>query len=145
MRLNNFFIVAPLDSNINGLTRDIYNFVLEKQYDNFTSEFEMMKDIRNDFSSLINDKNEVYIKLKEVNYFKRGVFIAEETVDISDFKNTLFKFILTLENYLKDNNEIINENSSIKVTYNYNDRFQKVGMNKLNIKPTGRGYGLLFR
>lgn len=90
-----------------------------KKYDLKISENDIIE-----FKSYDNKSNIVQIHKDSI-----GFYINKKDNEFNTCEGFLIK-----ENYFKR-----------KIIYNYDKPFEKVSNNKLDIKPTGRSYGLLFR
>lgn len=136
-----------LEKDSSELANVIFRFIVNNEYDVFTSNYEMKRDILHKsfyINYIENKKEEFFIEFKKINFDEISMFV--DTVDNKDFKNLqkiLFNFKLALIESFK--NDGVLPKLSLSTTSASPPLTRKVGNNKLDIKPTGRDYGLLFR
>lgn len=139
-----------LKDDITGLAKTIYDFVVDNEYDEFTSNYEMKYDIldKSFYKNFIENKKEEFLgEFKKINFYDSSIFNCIDNCAINnDIKNTqkiLRNFTLAIFDVFKSDGvlpEVIlsKTHPSPPLTF-------KRGNNKLDIKPTGGDYGLLFR
>lgn len=134
-----------LKENVTGLTRDVFKFVIDKNYDNFTSNYEMKFDISVSFyNDYIKNRKEVFLEdFKKVNFYDINLFEINNNVNLTDLQKTLYNFKLAIVDVIKQDGVLAEV--KLSKTSASPPLTKKVANNKLDIKPTGRDYGLLFR
>lgn len=134
-----------LKENVTGLTRDIFKFVIDKNYDNFTSNYEMKFDISASFyNDYIKNRKEAFLEdFKKVNFYDINLFEIKNIDNLADLQKTLHNFKSAIVDVVKQNGFLAEV--KLSKTSESPPLTKKIGNNKLDIKPTGRDYGLLFR
>ncbi len=134
-----------LKKNIKGLTSEIFKFVIDNNYDIFTSNYEMKLDISNSFYNkhIKNSKEDFIVDFKNVDFYDNNLYNTTESKELANLQKTLFNFKLAIVDVMRQNGAL----SAVKMstTSASPPLTRKMGNNKLDIKPTGRDYGLLFR
>lgn len=144
--MENVATLRKADNEISNL----FSFVLEKKYNEFTTLSQMREDIKNDFFNTLNlPTNEGRLayakKIKNYNFYQKTNYGVSKDENIYDLMNNLSNFRDELVNYIEIN---FNKNNTIQKLVRSvsppSEAYDFVGLSKLKITPTGREYGLLF-
>jgi hypothetical protein len=141
--------VAPL-KNANKEISNLFSFVSENNFHEFTTLSEMRELIRNSFSKILEnltneEKLEYAKKLQGYNFYLRTNYDIEKESNIYVLMNNLSNFRDEVVNHID-----INYNSSRtihKLIRNITpplEAYDFVGLSKIKITPSGKEYGLLF-
>lgn len=145
--MENTHTSLQLKKGSNHLAKVIFNFVIDNDYGIFTSDYEMQHDIiyKSFYTNHIKRKKEKIIKeLNDINFYDNHLFITSlDREELIDIQKTLYNFQLAIIDVLKQDGSLIKGEAS--KTSPSPPLTVKVGNNKLDIKPTGKDYGLLFR
>lgn len=145
--MNTKSLSVKLKTGASPITKSIFNFVIENDYDVFTSSYDMQRDIldKSFYKKYIKDSKDVFLReLKKMNFYDAQLFEnSREDEGLKEIQKTLYNFQLAIISILMQNGKIPKGKGS--VTSANPPLTVKIGNNKLDIKPTGRDYGLLFR
>lgn len=136
-----------LKNDANIFAKTIFNFVIESKYDSLTSIFDMQRDIINKsfYLNHIQNRAETLVKdLEGINFYENQIYENVPDIErlekiqktLNNFQLAIFKVFIQEGKMLQGKGSVTSVNSPLQ---------RKFGNNKLDIKPTGRDYGLLFR
>lgn len=135
-----------LNHNASDFAKTIFNFVKEKKYDVYTSGYNMQRDIIDTkfYQDYIQDRKETIIQeLEDMNFYENEMFEnANQTNHLAQIQKILDKFQIAILSIFLQGGKIPKGIGS--TTSADSPLPKKLGNNKLDIKPTGRDYGLLF-
>ena len=129
---------------------NLFRFVLEKNYNEFTTLSQMREGIKNDFfntlSTLTNEEKLAYAKkIKNFNFYQKTNYEVSKDENIYDLMNNLSNFRDELVNFIEIN---FNSNRTIQKLVRSvsppSEAYDFVGLSKLKITPSGKEYALLF-
>ena len=144
--MENVATLKKVDNEISNL----FSFVLQKEYNEFTTLSQMREDIKKDFSKelnlLTNEKTLAYAKkIKNYNFYQKSNYDIDKDENIYDLMNNLSNFRDELVNFIEINyNEDQTIQKLVRAVSPPSEAYDFVGLSKLKITPTGREYGLLF-
>ena len=145
--MNTVFTNPQLKKDASDFAKAIFNFVIENRYDEFTSRYDMQRDMLNKSfykNEIENRKKNLLEELKKVDFYENQLFDnSYEREELMEIQKTLYNFQLAIGHLFMQKGKIPRGRGS--VTSVNPPLTRKVGNNKLDIKPTGRDYGLLFR
>lgn len=132
--------------------KEVYEFIinhdLHKYVDDFTIDDLIKK--KSIFSSITKTQAINLVRFFDNNNFNKENFECEDETILNNFKSTFFnvKYLILL--YLDEKFTLnkFNYESDFVLTLPVSPpaiAYKKVGNNNLDIKPSGRDYGLLFR
>ena len=136
-----------LKNDANNFAKTIFDFVIDNKYDSLTSNFDMQRDIINKsfYKNYVQNRAETLVReLESINFYDNQIY--ENAPDIgrlekiqktlNNFQLAVFKVFIQDGKMLQGKGSVTSVNSPLQ---------RKFGNNKLDIKPSGRDYGLLFR
>lgn len=138
-----------LRDSVTDLEKTIFNFVKHNAYDAITSTYEMKLDIleQSFYKDYIENKKEEFIKeFKKINFYDPNMFTnVDNNNDFRGLKQTLHNFKLAVADLFKTDGVLPQITLSTTSPSPSLDSMKKIPYNKMDIKPTGKDYGLLFR
>jgi|SRR6218665_1774868 len=140
-------VPIQLQKSVSPEIQELYKFALENNFDEFTTLSQIRNKLREkQFHPSFNNFEEYSKKLNEFAFFDEKHYILKDTsYDIYDISNLLKQIKEEVLYYINPNTPkhfsgyILERQVSPPL-----EAFERVGNNKLNIKPSGRDYGLLF-
>ena len=138
--------------NEDEVISNIFNFVENSNFNEFTTLSKMRELIRNHFVSAFQDMNEPEIKnyakkIKSFNFYKKENYnVTNKNEDVYELMNNLSNFRDEIVHYIDLNYNDDNQNRhklERKVSPPL-EAYEYVGHSKLKITPTGKDFGLIF-
>lgn len=144
--VSNAMELVNLNDSVDKDIKFIYTFAKNNGLDEYSSVSEIREKIRNDKRlRSISSKKSYINKLNSFSFFDQNNVYYKKTEDIFDVLSMLTLIKNEIITYLK-NKKVDFSNQTIlkRRTSPPLEAFRSVGHNNLDIKPTGRDYGLLF-
>lgn len=138
--------VAILKPNVSKEISNLFNLISNKSFDKYVYRFEFKKIITEEFLKTLKGTSKPYKKELFELIQNFDAYNSDNYINFDFMSAELFDF------FLKDVSDFININY-LKNVQSYklerlanppSEVYDYVGFSKLEIKPTGRDYGLLF-
>lgn len=143
---SNAIELVNLKDSVDKDIKFIYNFAKKYRLDEYSSVSEIREKIRNDNELKSLKAKKSYIdRLNKFSFFDLKNSTYKKSEEIFDTLSLLTLIKNEIITYLKNKKTDFSEQNILKRRVSPPlEAFQSVGHNNLDIKPTGRDYGLLF-
>ncbi len=131
--------------------KKVYDFISSNQLYEYIDEVDVFKALDKSFFSSISEEEAYnYYKFFDNFVFKYDHFTFEEDYTKGYFRSSFLRIKDNILAYLENKFDFKTEKLYQDFDSNLpasppSEAYRKVGNNNLNIKPSGRDYGLLFR
>lgn len=138
---------VALQKSVSLEIQELYKFAIENNFNEFTTLSDIRKKLKEkNFNPSFTSFDEYSKTLNNFSYFdKKNYIIKDASYDTYDISNLLKQIKEEVLYYIDPKTPknfsgyILERQVSPPL-----EAFERVGNNKLNIKPSGRDYGLLF-
>ena len=144
--ISNAIELISLKKTVDNDIKLIYNFAKKNKLDEYSSVSEIREKIRNDEELRhLSSRNSHIIKLNNFSFFDQNNVKYKKTEDVYDILSLLTLIKNEIITYLNNKKTDFSKQNILRRRVSPPlEAFKSVGHNNLDIKPTGRDYGLLF-